>query len=133
MNKEQKTVLETLLDKLPMEYVDRITSNLDDINILHEQSAEAETELMILFDWDSSLEGWSFWQKVYDYLTEGGRLPKLPIVISYKKHTLIYANNSMYVMNSNDTNINLKYNLKQNEIMHSKSDKMKEQILSWLN
>jgi hypothetical protein len=133
MNKEHKTVLETLLDKLPMEYVDRIANNIDNIKILYEQSSEAELELMVLFDWVNSLEGWSFWNDVYNYIVEGGRLPKFPIVITYKKHTVIYADNSMYVMNSHDTGINLKHNLKINEIKRGKSEKMEEQLLSWLN
>jgi hypothetical protein len=133
MNKEHKTVLETLLDKLPMEYVDRIANNIDNIKILYEQSSEAELELMVLFDWVNSLEGWSFWNDVYNYIVEGGKLPKFPIVITYKKHTVIYADNSMYVMNSHDTGINLKHNLKINEIKRGKSEKMEEQLLSWLN
>jgi hypothetical protein len=133
MNKEHKNVLETLLDKLPMEYVDRIANNIDNIKILYEQSSEAELELMVLFDWVNSLEGWSFWNDVYNYIVEGGKLPKFPIVITYKKHTVIYADNSMYVMNSHDTGINLKHNLKINEIKRGKSEKMEEQLLSWLN
>jgi len=133
MNKEHKNVLETLLDKLPMEYVDRIANNIDNIKILYEESSEAELELMVLFDWVNSLEGWSFWNDVYNYIVEGGKLPKFPIVITYKKHTVIYADNSMYVMNSHDTGINLKHNLKINEIKRGKSEKMEEQLLSWLN
>jgi hypothetical protein len=88
---------------------------------------------MVLFDWVNSLEGWSFWNDVYNYIVEGGKLPKFPIVITYKKHTVIYADNSMYVMNSHDTGINLKHNLKINEIKRGKSEKMEEQLLSWLN
>ena len=133
MSKEHKNVLETLLDKLPMEYVERIASNVDNIKILYEQSAEAELELMTLFDWVNSLEGWSFWNEVYSYIVEGGRLPKFPIVINYKKHTVIYADNSLYVMNSNDTGINFKQNLKINEIKNNKSERIQEQLLSWLN
>lgn len=133
MNKEYKTILETLLDKLPMEYVDRIVNNMEDVKTLYEQSIEAEDELMILFDWVNSLEGYYFWNDVYLYILEGGALPKFPIVINYKKHTVIYANKGMYVMNSNDTGINLKYNLDIKEIRRGKNEKLKEQLLSWLN
>lgn len=133
MSKEHKNVLETLLDKLPMEYVERIASNVDNIKILYEQSSEAELEIMTLFDWVNSLEGWEFWNDVYNYIVEGGRLPKFPIVINYKKHTVIYADNSIYVMNSNDTGINFKQDLKINEIKNNRSERMQEQLLSWLN
>jgi hypothetical protein len=127
------TVLELLLDRLPTKYVDCVVNNLNDRKLLHQEAHCIESEMMCLFDWSSSTEGYEFWDKVFHYILGEGSLPPLPINIDYKPSVMIYADDTMYVMNVGNTNINIKMEVDLKELNNATNEKTKDHVFSWLN
>ena len=76
-------VLDILLKHLPTQYVDLIINNINDHTILDEEGTSITAELLVLFDWQQSTEGYDFWDQVMDYLQGDAELPQLPINIKY--------------------------------------------------
>lgn len=129
----EMTVLELLLNHLPTKYVDCVVNNLNDRKILHQEAHCIESEMMCLFDWSSSTEGYEFWDKVFHYILGDGKLPPLPINIDYKPSAMIYADDTMYIMNAGNTNINIKMEVDLKELYNATNQDTKDRVFAWLN
>ena len=126
------SVLDILLEHLPTKYVDLIINKLNDHNILDEEGTSITAELLVLFDWNESIEGYEFWDQVMDYLQGDAELPQLPIEIRYATSTVITMSDGLYVMNAGDTGLNIKYDILMHELKNS-TRKVREQVLMWMN
>lgn len=125
-------VLDILLERLPTKYVDLIINNLNDHTVLNEEGTSITSELLVLFDWNESIEGYEFWDQVMDYLQGDAELPQLPIEIKYRTSTVITMSDGLYVMNAGDTGLHIKYDILMHELKNS-TRKVREQVLMWLN
>jgi hypothetical protein len=125
-------VLDILLKHLPTQYVDLIINNINDHTILDEEGTSITAELLVLFDWQQSTEGYDFWDQVMDYLQGDAELPQLPINIKYYTSSVIVMEDGLYVMNAGDTGLNIKYDILMHELKNS-TRKVREQVLMWLN
>jgi hypothetical protein len=125
-------VLDILLKHLPTQYVDLIINNINDHTILDEEGTSITAELLVLFDWQQSTEGYDFWDQVMDYLQGDAELPQLPINIKYYTSSVIVMEDGLYVMNAGDTGLNIKYEILMHELKNS-TRKVREQVLMWLN
>jgi hypothetical protein len=125
-------VLDILLKHLPTPYVDLIINNINDHTILDEEGTSITAELLVLFDWEQSEEGYDFWDQVMEYLQGDAELPQLPIDIKYKPSCVITMSDGLYVMNAGDTGINIKYEILMHELKNS-TRKVREQVLMWMN
>ena len=125
-------VLDILLKNLPTEYVDLIINNIDNHEVLNEEGTSITAELLVLFDWQQSTEGYEFWDQVMDYLQGDDELPQLPIEIRYATSTVMTMKDGLYVMNAGDTGLNIKYDIIMSELKNSTA-KVREQVLMWMN
>ena len=126
-------IIDILLQRLPERYVDLIVSNMDDFNVAYnEEGTLASVELMTLFDWEQSREGYDFWDNVYLYLLGESELPQLPIDIIYTPSTVMVMKDGMYVMNSGGSGISIKYEIIMPELKNS-NKKASDQVYAWLN
>ena len=125
-------ILDLLMNHLPNEYVDCIVNNLDDFQVLEDEGFSVEAELMSLFDWVESREGYEFWNQVFHYIIGESELPPLPIEISYKSSLIINMKDGMYIMNAGDTGLNVRYEVIMKDL-HRAEKKAQEQVLMWLN
>jgi hypothetical protein len=126
-------IIDLLLERLPNNYVELIINNMDDFNVAYkEEGTLASVELMTLFDWNESREGYDFWNRVYLYLVGESELPQLPIEIKYKPSSVLMMRDGMYVMNTGGSGLNIKYDVIMHELKNSNA-KAREQVLLWLN
>jgi hypothetical protein len=126
-------IIDILLQRLPEKYVDLIVSNMDDFNVAYnEEGTLASVELMTLFDWEQSREGYDFWDQVYLYLLGESELPQLPIDIMYTPSTVLVMKDGMYVMNSGGSGISIRYEIIMPELKNS-NKKASDQVYAWLN
>jgi hypothetical protein len=128
----QMTILEMLLEKLPDNYVDAVINNMDKPSDLQQQAICFEVDFLSLFDWSNSLEGYDFLEEVLESVMDGEELPQLPIQIEYKPSTYIIADDSLYVMNSAGTGINVQFDIEQNKLS-SITQAAYERYSSWVN
>ena len=126
------TILEMLLEKLPDNYVDAVINNMDKPSDLQQQAICFEIDFLSLFDWTESLEGYDFWEEVLEAVMQGDKLPHLPIHIEYRPSTYIVADDSLYVMNSAGTGINVQFDIVQNKLSSS-TQAAYERYSSWVN
>jgi hypothetical protein len=125
-------VLDILLKHLPTPYVDLIINNINDHTVLDDEGTSITAELLVLFDWQQSTEGYDFWDQVMEYLQGDAKLPQLPINIKYYTSSVIVMEDGLYVMNAGDTGLNIKYEILMHELKNS-TRKVREQVLMWLN
>jgi hypothetical protein len=125
-------VLDILLKHLPTPYVDLIINNINDHTVLDDEGTSITAELLVLFDWQQSTEGYDFWDQVMEYLQGDAELPQLPINIKYYTSSVIVMEDGLYVMNAGDTGLNIKYEILMHELKNS-TRKVREQVLMWLN
>lgn len=125
-------ILDLLMNYLPNEYVDCIVNNLEDFNVLEDEGLSIEAELMSLFDWVESREGYEFWNQVFHYVLGESELPPLPIEISYKSSLIITMKDGMYIMNAGGTGLNVRYKVIMKDLPRAEL-KAQEQVLMWLN
>lgn len=125
-------VLDILLKHLPTAYVDLIINNINDHTVLDDEGTSITAELLVLFDWQQSTEGYDFWDQVMDYLQGDAELPQLPINIKYYTSSVIVMEDGLYVMNAGDTGLNIKYDILMHQLKNS-TRKVREQVLMWLN
>jgi hypothetical protein len=126
------TVLELLLNYLPERYVDAVVSNIKDKSSLENKSGTISSELMTLFDWKESREGYEFWEELLECLMTNKNLPELPITIIYIPSTTFVCKKTIYVMNAADTNINLAFDFNKDQLKEMDLYK-KEKILAFMN
>lgn len=125
-------VLDILLKHLPTQYVDLIINNINDHTVLDDEGTSITAELLVLFDWQQSTEGYDFWDQVMEYLQGDAELPQLPINIKYYTSSVIVMEDGLYVMNAGDTGLNIKYDILMHQLKNS-TRKVREQVLMWLN
>jgi hypothetical protein len=126
------SILELLIENLPQSYIDCVVNNLEDRNVLYEEGYSFSSEIMILFDWHESREGYEFWQDVFDAVYNDEQLPLIPLDIVYKPSCVLVMKDGMYLMNVGDTGLNLRYEVLMKELPRS-AKKAQEQVYSWLN
>lgn len=125
-------ILDLLMNHLPTEYVDCVVNNLEDFSVLDDEGFSVEAELMSLFDWVESREGYEFWNQVFHYVIGEAELPPLPIEITYKPSLIMTMTDGMYIMNAGGTGLNIKYQVIMKDIPRAEK-KAQEQVLMWLN
>lgn len=126
------TVIELLFEHLPERYVDAVVNNLRDRSHLYEEAGTFSSELMTLFDWESSKEGYEFWDELLECVLSDKELPEIPITIDYYPSTTFVCGKSIYVMNAGGTNINIMYDIKDIKMKNMDPHK-KERLLAFLN
>jgi hypothetical protein len=126
------TVLELLLDHLPKRYVDAVVNNLKNRDCLYNEAGTFSSELMTLFDWYESREGYEFWEMLLEAVLVGDELPMIPITIEYYPSTTFVCKKYIYVMNAADTNINVAFDFDKSKLKDMDEEK-KEKILAFLN
>ena len=125
-------IIELLLDNLPERYVDAVVNNLSDRNILNEDASDISAELLTLFDWEQSREGYEFWSEVLDSIILGKDLPPLPIEIEYEPNLMFLDGDTMHIMNSMGMNIVISFSFELKNIKNIPAQK-REKILAFLN
>lgn len=126
-------VIELLFLHLPERYIEAIANNLFDKNHLYREADTIEAEMLTLFDWHNSKEGYDFWDAVLTAITEGGRFPKIPLQIDYQPSTWILSGHVLHIMNSQDTRINISFDVDLARIMDIPDKGKREKILTLLN
>ena len=126
------SILELLIENLPQSYVDCVVNNLEDRSVLYEEGYSFSSEIMILFDWHESREGYEFWQDVFDAVYNDEELPLIPLDIVYKPSCVLVMKDGMYLMNAGNTGLNIRYEILMKELPKSEK-KAQEQVYSWLN
>jgi hypothetical protein len=126
------TVIELLFEYLPERYIDAIVNNMNDRSQLYQEAGTFSSELMTLFDWESSKEGYEFWDEVLECALSNEELPEIPISIDYYPSTTFVCGKNLYVMNAAGTNINIVYDIKDWVIEKMEPTK-KEKILAFVN
>ena len=126
------TVLEILFKYFPQGYIDAIINNIRDTTVLNDKADNISIELMTLFDWDSSREGYDFWANALELVIDGKELPGLPLDIRYIPNSVLLANGEMYIMNCADTGLNVSFDIDMKEVNLWVNVK-KEKIYSILN
>ena len=128
------TILESLLNYLPTKYVDAVVNNVREIDDLSNPRLCIAHDLMCLFDWDESKQGYQFWENVLEAILEDKRLPMLPIPVEYIPGSILAVNNTLLLMNIANTGLNIQLDIDLVQLSSKHIDqKKKEQIFSLLN
>jgi hypothetical protein len=99
-NEKAMTILELLLNHLPPRYVQALVRNIDDPTVLADEAQSIEEEMLTLFDWEESNEGYDFWSDVLEHIITGTtELPKLRAEILWKPTTYIVTAKGNFIMN----------------------------------
>ena len=126
-------VIDLLKKTLPKEYVDAVIGNLKKPSELYNEAGDIESELLSLFDWDLSNEGFDFWQNVFELILENKKLPKMNRVrIEYLPGTMIFTRNSILTMNVAGMDIKLNFDYTP-EIIEFMSETIEEKFYTWMN
>jgi hypothetical protein len=126
-------VIDLLKKTLPKEYVDAVIGNLKKPSELYNEAGDIESELLSLFDWDLSNEGFDFWQNVFELILENKKLPKMNRVrIEYLPETMIFTRNSILTMNVAGMDIKLNFDYTP-EIIEFMSETVEEKFYTWMN
>jgi hypothetical protein len=127
------TVLELLFEHLPERYIDAITNNMFDRQDLYREAGCIESEMLTLFDWEQSRQGYDFWDKVLCSIINNEPLPFLPVDIVYAPSTWMLSKSNLFIMNSFDTGINVCFEINMKNLNKIHDLDKKEKILSILN
>jgi hypothetical protein len=125
-------IIDMLLDYLPERYVDAIVNNMHNPRDLHDESSFFEVDMLTLFDWHSSKQGYDFWECLVEAVLSGDELPPLPLDINYMPSTYLVGDNSMHVMNVGDSGINMTFNINLQELKNA-NQKAKEKFYAFVN
>lgn len=126
-------VIDLLKKKLPTEYVQAIVRNTDKQSDLFEEAEDIEVELMSLFDWSNSKEGFEFWAEVLKFIIEGTELPTFNKVnIEYLPGTTFFTKDQIMVFNITGMDINLKFNYEPS-MVELMSELVEENYYTWMN
>lgn len=126
------TVLELLVDNLPDKYIEAVVNNVKDKSSLQQEAQNISVELMTLFDWESSREGYDFWEEVLEAILISGELPPIPLTIGYAPSTMFYCKNKVILMNVGDTGIHVSFQMSNDAIKHLEGER-KEKVLAFIN
>jgi hypothetical protein len=126
-------VIELLKKKLPIEYVQAIVRNAERPSDLFEEAEDIEVELMSLFDWSNTKEGFEFWSDVFNSVIEGTKLPNFKKVsIIYLPGTVFFTKNQVMMYNIADMDINLKFEYEPS-MVDMMSELVEENYYTWMN
>jgi hypothetical protein len=126
-------VIELLKKKLPIEYVQAIVRNAERPSDLFEEAEDIEVELMSLFDWSNTKEGFEFWSDVFNSVIEGTKLPNIKKVsIIYLPGTVFFTKNQVMMYNIADMDINLKFDYEPS-MVDMMSELVEESYYTWMN
>lgn len=110
-------VIDLLKQNLPKKYVDAVIKNVRDKAELNEDADSLEMELLSLFDWDESPEGFEFWSEVLNSVLMGDPLPdfksirynsKKAFYIDYLPGTTIFTDGHIRIFNVSGVGIDIK-------------------------
>jgi hypothetical protein len=127
------TLLELLFEHFTDSHIDAIANNMFDRSELHREADTIESEMLTIFDWSASREGYDYWDSVLTAITEGKPIPPLPMFINYYPSTMILSNDSLHIMNSFGTGINVSFNVNFSMLHKLEDQERKEKIYSLLN
>jgi hypothetical protein len=128
------TVLDLLLTFLPETYVDRVVSNVIDKKALHEEAFDISAEMLSLFDWNTSREGYDFWDKVLDAIESNKPLPPIPMTIDYAPNThFVLKNDQWAIMNAGGLGLNMVFDFDKDQLKSLKSKYKYDIFLSYSN
>jgi len=96
------------------------------------EAGSFSSELLTLFDWSESRQGYEFWEEVLESVLANDELPPLPIEIGYCPSTTFVCKKTIYIMNAADTNLNLAFDFNKSELKFMDNYK-KEKILGFVN
>lgn len=118
------SVLEFLKERLPEKYVLAIISNIEDKSILDEETiGSVSEELETIFDWSNSEEGYIFWANVFESITEGSKLPMIPIRVKWKPNSYLSTETGQFLINVNGSGKDLM--IMEDFSVKNKDDNMK--------
>jgi len=110
-------VIDLLKENLPKKYVDAVIKNVKDKRDLNQDADSLEVELLSLFDWDESPEGFEFWSEVLNSVLMGDPLPdfksiryssKKAFYIDYLPGTTIFTDGHIRIFNVSGVGIDIK-------------------------
>jgi len=127
------TSLELLMEKLPFKYVALIIENMQYKQMLNEEASNIVDELMTLFDWTNSREGYDFWHELTTAVSEGGPLPDVPMSIVYAPDTLFITKDEVISMNVGGSMLDARFGYSLKNIKKLDDQKTKEKFYSILN
>ena len=127
------TSLELLMKKLPFKYVALIIDNVQYKQMLNEEASNIVDEIMTLFDWTKSNEGYDFWNELTTSLSEGGPLPDLPIMIMYAPDTFFITKEEVISMNVGGSMMDARFGYSLKNLKKLDDEKTKEKFYSILN
>jgi hypothetical protein len=126
-------VIDLLKNKLPGAYVQAIVRNVDKPSDLFEEAEDIEVELMSLFDWSNSKEGYEFWADVFSHVIEGLPLPKINKVrIEFFPGATFFTKNQIMMFNIAGMDINLKFDYDPT-FLTLMSEEIEENYYTWMN
>lgn len=134
MKESKMNLIESFRERLPDSYIELIKSNMEsplELNSIH--FMPIESELMSIFDWETSNEGYRFWNEVHLYLIHLGDLPPIPIDIEYAKDTIFYCDKSIHIMNLSGVGMCIKYDILIKDFKNDLNEDLREKVLSMLN
>jgi hypothetical protein len=127
------TVLQLLFEHLPERYIDAVINNMFNREDLQREAGCIESELLTLFDWEQSRQGYDFWENVLSSIMDDHELPSIPVDIAYCPSTYFISKNNLYIMNSFDTGINVCFEVDFKKLNTIIDLDKKEKIYSILN
>jgi hypothetical protein len=130
------TLIKSFSEKLPGRYVDLISGNMDnpkDLDASHYMPIESE--LMSIFDWEISNEGYDFWNEVHLFLVGvTSELPLIPVDIYYAPDTVLYSQDGIHIMNIADQGMCIRFkNNTEEDSLEGVTIEIKEKVLAILN
>lgn len=126
-------VIDLLKSKLPHDYVQAVIRNLDSPTDLFQEAEDIEVELMSLFDWSNSKEGYEFWADVFSFVCDGTPLPKLnKIDIEFLPGATFFTKNQIMMFNIAGMDINLKFDYDP-IFLTLMSEEVEEKYYTWMN
>ena len=128
-------LIELLRKELPKFYFDAAINNIssDEMHILQNEAEDIQIELIALFDWDSSNEGYDFWSSVVECIEKGINLPNIEkSKIEFAPGTTIFSDNSVMIFNLEGADINIRYPYEYEELENI-GGQILEKYKSWVN
>lgn len=125
-------IIDLLLEHLPDAYIDAIHSNMHDPRGLYDESICIEVDLLTLFDWEETPQGYEFWEQVLESIVNGTDLPPLPTKVKYYPSTYIVGNNKVYIMNVGNSSVDISFRLNLKEL-EEYNQLTVEKFYTWVN
>tara|TARA_R110002020_G_scaffold58337_6_gene159862 strand:- start:8800 stop:9192 length:393 start_codon:yes stop_codon:yes gene_type:complete len=128
-------LIELLRKELPDFYFEAAINNISasELEILENEAEDIQIELIALFDWETSNEGYDFWNAVLECIEKGVNLPSVEkSKIVFAPGTTIFNHNSVMIFNLEGADINIKYPYAYEEL-ESIGGILLEKYSTWVN